>query len=501
MAAHGYCFLQSNFSHDSLNEFNGDVIGNGFKFMTGRFLSPINRMVFRTSLTIPWLIGVLSLLWIGLSVFLTLRIFHIESKVLAFLVSGIYTANLTVSCTAATFIHDLDSDMLALLFSVIAVYVWSRWKWGWLVGAVSVMASLAFYQSYITVTIVLVMFVCILDVINQEDFPVVFFKGMKAIAMLLLGGFLYFIGMKLARKIVGMEMMTGQYNTLDRPLGMTMQDFVYLTKMAYQKYFKRMATALSPYPASVTNAITFVLFIILMTAILAGLCNRKTPIIEKLLCLGLVALLPFAMNLMHILTYGSAHELMRFAYWLSYLLVILSTDWFEKWLEGKMKDKKWKSWTKLPSVLSIVLVSILLYSNVQVANVFYLKKDLENKAYMSLMTRITYKMEDYDGYKPGETPVVITGLPEQFNSVLPGFEDYTMPNGVQVSDVLTFATRERFEAYYDYYLNTPILLADGAVWNQYKEDSRVQQMPNYPEDGCISMLENVLVVKLGDSDF
>jgi len=263
-----------------------------------------------------------------------------------------------------------------------------------------------------------------------------------------------------------------------------------------------MATVLSPYPASVTNAITFTLFIIMMTAIVVGLCNRQTPIIEKLLCLGLVALLPFAMNLLHILTYGNTHELMRFAYWLFYLLVLLTADWLVKWLGRKdiSRIKNWKTWIKLPSVISMVLVTILIYSNVQVANVFYLKKDLENKAYMSLMTRITYRIENYDGYKPGETPVVMVGLPEQFNNVIPGFEDYTMPNGVQKSDVLTVAERGRFVAYYDYYMNTPILLADNATWNRYYEDARVQQMPNYPDQNCIAMIDDTLVVKLGDAD-
>lgn len=503
MAAHGYMFMQSNFTHDSLAEFNGERFGNTLKIITGRFLSPANRTLFRTSLTLPWLIGVLSLLWIGLSVFFTLRIFRIESKVSAFLVAGIFTANLTVSCTVATFIHDLDADMLALLFSVIAVFFWRKGNWSWLIGAVCVMLSLAFYQSYITVTIVLVMFACILDVIYEKKFKTVFQDGIKSIGMLILGGGLYYLMLQIVSHVAGVSISRGASNSMDRPLGMPWNDFVYLTKEAYYKYFKRMATVLSPYGAEVTNAITFLLFLIVVFILILGLWRSKTPIVGKLLCVGLFILLPFAINLMHILTYGFAHELMRFSYWLSYLFVLLLIDWLIKEFDlNRVITSKigLQKLLQLPVILSLVLVFSLLYSNVQVANVFYLKKDLEHKSYASLMTRVLYRMEEYPDYKAGETPVVMVGRPEQINSVIPGFEDYTMPNGVQVSDVMTIVDKSRCEMYFMLYLNNPAVFASDSVWNQMLLNPQVQQMPNYPDQNCIAMIDDTLVVKLGDAD-
>lgn len=499
MAAHGYMFMQSNFSHDSLAEFNGEIFGDALKIITGRFMSTVNRMIFRTSLTIPWLIGILSMLWIGLSVFFTLRIFDIESKLPVFLIAGIYTANLTVSCTVATFMHDLDADMLSLLFSVIAVFFWRKGKRHCMLGAICVMLSLGFYQSYVTVTVVLIMFACILDVLNEVDLKTVFADGMKAIVMLLCGGGLYYLVLKLIPYVTGLEIAKGAGNSMDVPIGMSWNDFVELTKSAYGKYFKRMATVLSPYGPEVTNAITFILFLGVIMILGIGLWNKKTPIVEKILCVALIILLPFAMNLLHVLTYGGNHELTRFSYWLSYLFVLLLSLWLIKWIKGKTEKKGVYRVLKWTVSLNFFLIFVLIYSNVQVANVFYLKKDLENKAYLSLMTRITYRIEECDGYEPGITPVVIVGLPEQNNTVIPGFENYTGPNGVQTSDVLTFATRSRFESYFHNYLNTPIRLADESDWDQYEKDPMIQKMPSYPAEGCTAMRDGILVVKLGDN--
>lgn len=502
MVSHGYAFMHANFSHDSLNEFDAGAWGNEWKIYIGRYAVPTYRMIFRTNLTLPWLIGLLALVWITLAVFVTLKVFKSESKLTAFLVCGVYTANLTVSTTTATFINDLDANMLALLLAVLAVYVWQQGRWYWIPAALLVTASLSLYQSYVLVAVVLVMFVCILDTIHLEKLSKVLISGIKSIFMLLIGGGLYYVIMKSLVSWNNPQGAPGQFKEAFNPLELQPEALLDLIQELYYKYFKRMGTVVSPYPEEVTIAASVVLLMVLLVALAVGLSNRKIPILQKLLCVGLVVLLPFAMNLLHMVT--GTHELMRFAYWLAYLLVLLMADWLVKWLREKnfkvLADGK--AWlVKLPKCISAAMIGLLLYSNVQVANVFYLKKDLEHEGYASLMTRIMYRIEDYDAYEPGVTPVVLVGLPEQFQDVIPGFEDYTMPNGVQISDVMTIMSRERAQAYFDYYMNSPILFAEDAIWEAVGEDPDVLQLPNYPDDDCITMVDGTLVVKLGDSNY
>ena len=73
----------------------------------------------------PWLIGILALLWIALAVYLVLCIFNIKKTDLIILVSGIFVCNPTVYALAATYTHDLDADMFAMFLAVAATWIWN----------------------------------------------------------------------------------------------------------------------------------------------------------------------------------------------------------------------------------------------------------------------------------------------------------------------------------------------------------------------------------------
>ena len=75
MAAHGYMFLDYNVYHDSLNEFHAEILGNSIKMGSGRIFTSIYRDLLGNDVTLPWLAGLMSLIWIGLAVFLVTRLF------------------------------------------------------------------------------------------------------------------------------------------------------------------------------------------------------------------------------------------------------------------------------------------------------------------------------------------------------------------------------------------------------------------------------------------
>ncbi|MBR5305840.1 MAG: hypothetical protein IKU47_02850 [Oscillospiraceae bacterium] len=68
----------------------------------------------------------------------------INSKISAVFICGVMVTSRTVTALAATFIHDLDADMFALMLACIAVYLWKEKIFGWwLVGAVVALLPLA----------------------------------------------------------------------------------------------------------------------------------------------------------------------------------------------------------------------------------------------------------------------------------------------------------------------------------------------------------------------
>ena len=93
------------------------------------------------------------------------------------------------------------------------------------------MLSLGLYQSYICVSIVLILFVCIMELLDGEKAKSVICKGLRACAMLLLGGIIYYVLMKLVVRLSGIQMLgigvVGQYlaktylETKHRPIYLT----------------------------------------------------------------------------------------------------------------------------------------------------------------------------------------------------------------------------------------------------------------------------------------
>ena len=487
MAAHGYMFLDNSFSHDSLREFHAEILGNNIKMGSGRIFTFLYRELLGSDVTLPWLTGLLALIWIGLAVYLTVRIFRVESKTMICLIAGIFATNIAVSATTATYIHDLDSYMFSMLCAVTAVYLWKEIPFGWLLGAVFAAGSIGIYQGYLFVTVSLVMIDCILRLYREEKLKEVFAEGLKAIGMILLGGLLYYLSMKGLLHLTGAQLVKGEYNSMDLILHQSAGDIVKLILDAYNDWFRRLMDAYSSYPAALVKGITLLFFGICGAGILTMLADKRIGLAEKLLCLLLIVLLPFGMNLIYVLTISRSHDLMTFPIWLFYLFVLLSAEYLVK---------KWHRPGQWLRGICILLAALLLYGNVRFSNGMYMKKDLEFDAYLSLMTRIVTRMEMTEGYVPGETEVVFVGNPEN-RIMIPGMKDYWNVIGMTSGDLLVEPERSRYQAYFDYILCLPINLGDGQRWNEISSGDAARSMPCYPAAGCMEFQGDILVVKLG----
>lgn len=496
LLAHGYGFLHDSFSGDSLSEFYGAMGSNAWKIQLGRFVVPAYKAVFRTDMTLPWLVGMLSLLWIGLAVYCTVRMFHLESGVMIFLTAGIFTANITVAATAASYMHDYDCDMFALFCAAAAACLWKHYDWGVLAGAVLLALSMGIYQSYVLVAVVLVMFSCILDLLNGLDAWAVLKCGMKAIFMLILGGIFYYAGMHLVLKVTDIPMHTGDTNSLDAALTLTPRSILALTYHAYLDCFDRLLHVQSPYPKQMIQVFTLLQMAMAGGVLAIGIWNHRIKVPGKLLCLILVGMLPFGMHLIYVLTSGIVHDLMVYSIWLFYLLVLLLCDWFARYgLEHP--EKLFAKICKVPRWLCIGMLFVILYGNVQTANAMYLKKDLEQDAYLALMNRIVYRMETEEGYQAGETPVVFVGTHQLLNKTIPGFEEYRHITGMDSSLVANTAEDYRLRSYFRTVMNYPANIPGSDVFQAMAKDTRVANMPAYPSEGCMELIDGTLVVKLG----
>lgn len=495
LVAHGYMFLSNSISHDSIDEFLLTEAVVPKKVAAGRIFVPVMGFL-RGSITAPWLVGLIGLVCIGLAVYFVIRIFEIENKWTVCLIAGILTVNPTVIALAATYMHDFDCDSMALLCAVLAVFFWktseNKDKYIYIIyGGLFVMFSLGLYQSYISVTITLIVICCILWLLEGRDWKEVLVKGMKGIAMLVIGGILYMLALKLVTYLTHMALSSGNTQSLDNMLSLTPRRIVTLSMEAWKKTVKGILRACSAYPDTLARALELLVVGISGVLVLLRLGSREIRIPAKILTLILFAFLPLGANVCHVLANGISHDLMYDAFWLVYLLLLLLAR----------RQKEWPVHLQLNNSVRIIsagLVAVILWGNVRMANGIYTAKRFVQDANLSLFTRITYSMEQFPGYVPGETPVVFIGWPSDgiLTELPEEYQNFDLVGAINPF-VLGAAIRAHCQCYYQYVLMNPAVIASDSHKDMLMQREDVANMPAYPAEGSIAMVDGTLVVKLG----
>lgn len=484
--AHAYIFVNTSLSHDSLNEF---IYMNDWKISIGRVLAPTFKAILGTDITITWAIGIISLIFLALTVFLLIKIFDIKSKMVSILMSGVLTVNITMISLASTCIHDLDVNSLSILMAVLSVYSWKKNKYGWIYGGLCCMTVLGIYQCNISVIITLIIMCSIMDLIHKKDFKEVWVNGFKGIEMLLLGGILYLALLKIIPLCTNIPLVDYTYNSVGiREITITN---IY---NSYIQCIKSIITAVSIYSTTITSIIHIVLFIIIIIGYANFIINKKHNIKSKILITVLVLILPFGMNITYILDGGFAHDMMKYAYWFIYVLALLLVS--DKMSMEGIKENS----AKVVKACTYSLIFIIIFGNIQIANNTYLKKEIESKATYSYMNRVLEKIENTEGYEEGVTEVAfVGGSPTSVNRFIPGFENsYKITGNNSTFAINGRGDRIYYEAYFNYVMLNPIKLAEQEKWDEIRAKEDAKNMKNYPDKECIRMIDNVLVVKLGD---
>lgn len=491
LAAHAYCFLNLTVSHDSLRAFY--IAGKYPKASLGRIFYAAYIALTRGRIVLPWLIGVLGLFWIAIAVYLIVRMFQMEKRIFVLLIAGICVTNPSLYATAATYLHDFDANGFAILLAVSTVFMWERAmavsqrkKKICILGAAALLMSLSLgiYQSYVSVAITLIMLISVKNLLNRKKSIEVLGQGLWAVVMLGVTAGLYLIEVKIFSHVTGVSILNNEsYNGLGN-MSEVLSGNVFLkivdTYRSFVTPFKNLI--LTSEPQNLILAALALLMLCIFAISLLGF--RKLDWAGRGLMLMLGLLMPFGMNTSSFLSNGMFHVLMQYAVWFVYLLALLLVCWLS--LEKNVSERV----KKVLGIAVCVCVALIIAENIQTSNTIYVKKNIESQATLSYMTRVSERMEEVDEYIPGETPVVFIGE-YAVGASMAGFEKYEVITGVEYHSPITFY--DTYKDYFRYILGRPILLEDAGAFEMHEE---VQQMPVFPKEGSIAMLDGTLVIKL-----
>lgn len=490
MLAHSYMYFNNAVSNDSLNEFITWDNVRQFKSETGRGLVVFYLQYIRGIITVPYLVGFFSLIYISISLYLISKIFDIKSDITLLLISTIMVLNMTVISLTATYIHDLDVDMLAMLMATLSIYLLTKYNKGYIYGIIPLTISLALYQAYISLAITLVIFKFILELINKKDSSEVLYYGAKCILMIIGAGVFYLILVKIIVSVTGIEITKGKYNSIAKLLTLTPENLVVYIKNTWIYTVGKLINPPTILNENLNITIHIILLLLIFYFMIKKIITNKLKFKSILVVAIIVIITPIVMNISRVLMRDFSHDVMHYSIFMIYLLPLIFVD-----REINVGDFiKFKNKAYIIAIL--LIISFIMFGNFRFANTAYLIKDFEQDANMSLFIRINYDMNNVDEYKDGDTPVAFVGRP--LNQIRRN-RDFTLRiTGMSRSFVPYYSYSERYKAYFNYILMMDTVFVSEKEIDRIREDQRVINMPVYPSKDSIQMVDGVLVVKIGE---
>lgn len=489
---HGFRFVSLGFSHDAL-AFAAES-DFAWKVSLGRYMQPVYWKL-RGYIAAPYLVGLMTWIWLGLSVCLVLRMMRVTGKLSTWLIAGVMTSSQALISANTGFIHETDTFMLALLLAVGAAYLCLNTRFAWLAaGPLMLAASAGLYQSFIQAYVALVMLVALLELLRGERAAAVLLRCAKCALALGVGMALYLAGYRLALAMTGIEA-SASHNGMMHVADYGGATFWQTLAETYAEPFGYLRDFQSRNAAAVKLAQACVLLCGLIATAAVMIKKRLRPL-ESAAALVILLLLPLGINGIFLLYRGGYHDLMLYSYCLVNVYAVAVTQQALSlfWPEGPGKARL--SIRRGAAMALPLLLALILFDKTVFANQLYLKKELEIDATLSVMTRVLDRLEQTEGYVIGETPVAFVGNlnASRINRDKPAFAYMKRFNGSEENYATTFD--DTHWMYMRDVLGYPLVQAEDAEGIARK--TAVREMPAFPERGSVAIVDGVAVVKLSE---
>ncbi len=436
------------------------------------------------SYNLHWVNGILFLLMIALAAVLTVDILRLRSRWLAGLVGMLFAVFPSVTATMM-FRYTVVYYGISLLLALGAVWLTERYQYGGIPGAVCLALSMGIYQAYIPFAISLFVLLLLQKCLKGEsDFAALVKRGIYYCCILAAGLVIYFLCLKLCLAIYGTQL--SDYNGVDTMGQISLAQLPSLLKNTVYYFCMMPMINYCALSGMKLISICYVLLGLLSALLLLRLlirCVRKPLMIA--LALVLCCLLPVALNFIQIMCPdGWIYTLMVYPFVLIGCVPVIFLDAAEDALWCRKLAEK-----ALILVLSVLIICYAYETNVVYTAQYYGNRQMEN--YVSTMISQVRMTEGFDAEKEWafigqlEDPLLRSNWDEE-----------TRYGGSEsLKGLINRPTRWYwFQIYCGYWLQ----YADEATIAELCQRAEVQQMPCWPANGSIKVIDDTVVIKLQD---
>ena len=478
---------------DDLYSFEDGGVGSSL----GRWLSwPVHDTLAKySSPAIHGTVGILFLCLAACFVVSALKIDNVTTSVLI----GVMLVTFPSVASIMTYMFMMGTSGIAILMAVLAVWLTNRYRFGWILGAVILTLSLGIYQAFYAVAASLMLMVLLMNSLKnevQKDAKTELIPAIRGLIMLGLAIVLYM----LVVKIGGWEMLS--YRGADSMGSITLSQIPVVIARAYHRVLQYYITD----PFSFTDNALYVFNVAIVfigVAVLVILLIHKYKAANKrwfslLLTLVFTLLLPLGYGIFYVManTVEHASTVMSYSYAMVYVTVIALADLLIKKINA---DEIKASKACVFSWAAFILAILICWKNYQVCNEAYFRMQIAYERVNSYYNRLVMRMEE-EGYQIGEKYYIAGDIGDGGPAI--SFYDmrherYDDFEGVATEfGLMTEGVRTNFLRIYlgvtssgNYVTEEEKIAIEGS--------SEYQEMPIYPAEGCVKLIGDTWVIRIG----
>lgn len=477
LLTHIFMFVNVLPNWDSMYNFKGDKI---WIHMGRWFLNESQKL--SSIVDIPWVIGMLSLVFIGITCAIIVNVLEIKKMSSAIAISAIIVTFPVVTSTFS-YMFLADGYMMGMMLSALAVFITKKYKRGYIVAGVILAFAIGIYQVNLGFAVLLSLLVIMLKVFNKDEDIVDNIKyAMRFVIMALIGMVLYFIILKVFIFILHRGL--GSYQGADQGFSINKQSI--LNILTEFKNLPKVVTG--GYDASFSSLILLLfVFAGIMLLYLIKLNKIYKDILKLILVLVALVSIPFITGFAYFISEGTAyHMVMRMSWSLLFVAIIT--------LNEKISIKKGINnlLQQIVYSLPLVITWIIIWNFILVANISYLNMHQRYEKEYSLAVRVVDRLEMSEEYNPS-TPVLFAGSPYTHNT--PGNYSEYIGHVTGTDGNSIFFSDYHFNQFIKYYIGLNLNSVSDKKANEIMSSEEYKSMKSFPNKECIKKIDDVVVVK------
>ena len=497
LAAHLYQFTNKLYNYDELANTPGGI---GLSTEQGRWLlnwmGRFMRSVFGGSYSLPFFNGIFALLFLALSAGMVVSVFQVRNKLTAGLIGGLMTVFPAV-VSMYFFMFLALYYAIGIFFSVFAAWLTVKYPKNIIANIAAVVmiaCSLGVYQAYFPDTVCILLIVVILKaafggVKEKKEWKEFFLMIARFLVVMAAGVAVYFLINKAVLAVTHIQLTS--YQGGDTMGKITIAQLISALKSCYTSFFDLGFSDVMgiSYNRTVRRLIK-VVWILFAAGIGAYLVLKKKEYLNKVIVLCGIVVFPVAMFLIYVMAPNSyCYTLMAYSVVFFFVFLLL-------WLDACFRNLKLHAPVKsITNWVSALLTAALVIVFVWYANGNYMALEYTKYHDFSYVQTLVTKIRSVEDYSQ-DKPVIVVGT--QIN-------DSTNGMGSLIGDTFTVGGKADTNLGYNSLL---YLMSDylgfSPYYGTYEEIQNwmqrevVREMPSYPADGSIQVIDDTIIVKLSD---